>query len=72
MTSELLVDTRIETYLHRLQSALRGVSSEYKDDILREIRAHIMDSAGHSADEAGAVDRVLRLLGTPERIGGTV
>jgi len=27
-----------------------------------------MDSAEHSADEAGAVDRVLRLLATPEEL----
>ena len=59
-------DARIETYMNRLETALRGVSPEYKNDILREIRAHIMDSAEHSEDHAGAVDRVLRLLGTPE------
>jgi hypothetical protein len=61
-------DERIETYLKRLESALRGVSPEYKDDILREIRAHIMDSAENSADPSGAVDRALRLLGTPDEL----
>jgi hypothetical protein len=61
-------DERIETYLKRLESALRGVSPEYKDDILREIRAHIMDSAANSADPSGAVDRALRLLGTPDEL----
>jgi len=66
MTPAQSSDARIETYLSRLESALRGVSSDHKDDILREIRAHIMDSAEHSVDHAGAVDRVLRLLGTPE------
>src|SRR5579884_2502627 len=66
MTSERLVDTRIETYLTRLHSAFHGVSPEQQQDILREIRAHIMDSTEHSSDQAGAVDRVLRLLGTPE------
>ena len=68
MTSRPVVDARIETYLNRLQSALGGLSPEYKDDIVREIRGHITDSAGHSADQAGAVDRVLRLLGTPEEL----
>jgi uncharacterized membrane protein len=68
MTSRPLVDARMEIYLNRLESALGGLSPEYKDDILREIRAHIMDSAEHSADHAGAVDRVLRLLGTPEEL----
>jgi hypothetical protein len=68
MTSAPVLDARIETYLKRLQSAIRGVSPESKEDILREIRAHIMDSAEHSTDRAGAVDRVLRLLGTPEEL----
>ena len=68
MTSRLMVDARIETYLNRLESALGGLSPEYKNDILREIRAHIMDSTEHSADQAGAVDRVLRLLGTPKEL----
>ena len=49
-----MVDARIETYLNRLESALGGLSPEYKNDILREIRAHIMDSAEHSADPSGA------------------
>jgi len=68
MTSAQVVDVRIENYLNRLQSALRGVTPEYREDILREIRAHVMDSVEHSADPAGAVDRVLRLLGTPEEL----
>jgi hypothetical protein len=63
-----MTDARIENYLNQLQSALRGVPPEYQEDILREIRAHIMDSAEHSPDHAGAVDRVLRLLGTPEEL----
>jgi uncharacterized membrane protein len=68
MTTSELADARIEGYLNRLQSALHGVAPEYREDILREIRAHIKDSAEHSADHDGAVDRVLRLLGTPEEL----
>jgi uncharacterized membrane protein len=68
MTTSGMTDARIESYLNRLQSALRGVAPEQGEDILREIRAHIMDSAQHSPDHAGAVDRVLRLLGTPEEL----
>lgn len=68
MTSEQLADARIETYLNRLQSELRGVSPDYQQDILREIRAHIVDSTEHSSDQAGAVDRVLNLLGTPKEL----
>ena len=68
MTSPQLADARIETYLDRLQSALHGIAPDYQQDILREIRAHIVDSTEHSPDQAGAVDRVLRLLGTPEEL----
>lgn len=62
------VDSQMEDYLSRLESALHGVSPEDRDDILREIRAHIVDSAGHSSDPTGAIERVLRLLGTPEEL----
>lgn len=68
MTTRALVDARIETYLNRLESALGGLPPEYKDDILREIRAHIIDSAEHSTDQAGGVDRVFALLGTPKEL----
>ena len=68
MTSSTAVGTQVQTYLNRLESALRGVSPESKEDILREIRAHIMDSAERSADQVGGIDRVLRLLGTPEEL----
>jgi uncharacterized membrane protein len=68
MTPAQLADARIETYLDRLQSALRGVSPDYQQDILREIRAHIVDSTEHNSDQAGAVDRVLSLLGAPEEL----
>jgi len=68
MTSAQVPNARIETYLDRLQSALRGVSPDYQQDILCEIRAHIVDSTEHSSDQSGAVDRVLHLLGTPEEL----
>jgi uncharacterized membrane protein len=67
-TSAQLVDTRIETYLGRLNAALAGVAPAQKDEIVREISAHIMDTAAGTADRDGAIDRVLRLLGTPEEL----
>lgn len=66
MTSAPLGDARIETYLNHLQSALRGVSPDYRQDILREIRAHLADATEHDSNQDGSIDRVLRLLGTPE------
>jgi HAAS len=64
------MDPRIEAYMARLDSALTGVPADAKQDILCEIRAHIMDSTGNSPDPHGTTDRVLRLLGTPEELAG--
>jgi uncharacterized membrane protein len=77
-------DARIENYLARLESALRGMSNnlseEEKQDILCEIRAHVVDSVAAArlrnevqpseVREAGdaALSRVLKLLGTPEEL----
>lgn len=61
-------DQRVQIYLGRLQKALGGIASEDREDILREIRAHILDSAAGSPDRTGAIDRTLRLLGTPEEL----
>lgn len=58
----------IEPYLSRLGSSLQSVPQREREDILREIRAHIMDSAGPAPD-ATAIQQVLRALGTPEELG---
>jgi hypothetical protein len=63
-----LTDNRIESYLARLSSALAAVGPEERDEIVREIRAHILDSVSGATDPAGAVDRVLRLLGAPAEL----
>ena len=70
MTTAALTDNRIDTYLSRLATALAGVSPEERNEIIREIRAHILDSVSGAPDRDGAVDRVLRLLGTPEELAG--
>jgi hypothetical protein len=57
---------RVELYLARLESALGGVAPPERSEIVREIRAHILDSVSGATDPQGATDRVLRLLGTPE------
>lgn len=63
-----MTDERIESYLQRLESALGRLAPLDREEILREIRAHIIDSTAGTADRDGAVDRVLRLLGTPEEL----
>jgi hypothetical protein len=41
MTTSGMTDARIESYLNRLQSALRGVAPEQREDILlRNSRTH--------------------------------
>ena len=63
-----LTDSRIDNYLSRLAAALSGVAQEERNEIVCEIRAHILDSVSAAADPGGATDRVLRLLGTPEEL----
>jgi hypothetical protein len=63
-------DQQVQSYLGRLDEALAGSSAEEREDILLEIRAHILDSAAASPDRTGAIDRTLRLLGTPEELAG--
>jgi uncharacterized membrane protein len=62
------MDGQIENYLSRLEMAMASTSAEDKQDVVREIRAHIADSVASSSDRQAAVDRVLGLLGTPEQL----
>jgi len=57
---------QIESYLTGLDGALRGVRREERDEILREIRTHILDSLPD--DPQAGVETVLRALGAPERL----
>jgi len=63
-----LTDNRVEYYLDRLATALAAVAPPERDEIVREIRAHIVDSVSGATGALGAVDRVLRLLGSPEEL----
>ena len=63
-----LIQNQIETYLEQLDKELRGVAPEEKAEIIREIRAHIMDSIADAPDAGGALERVLRMLGTPKEL----
>lgn len=61
-------DSRIENYLSRLATALGGTPFEEKQDILCEIRAHLVDSMAAIRGGDAAAERVMRLLGTPEEL----
>lgn len=67
-TSAPVIDNRIETYLGQLNAALDGVPQSERDEILREIRAHILDSVETAPNRDVAAERVLRLLGTPQEL----
>lgn len=61
-------DNSIEIYLNRLADALAAVAPPEREEIVREIRAHIHDSISSASDPEGAVNRVFRLLGAPEEL----
>jgi hypothetical protein len=67
ITAPLLAN-RIETYLTQLAKALANVALPERDEIVREIRAHILDSVSDASDPVAAIDRVLCLLGPPEEL----
>lgn len=60
------IDARVERYLAALDSALAGVPVDEKIDLLREIRAHILDSVESGSD----VERVMAGLGAPSDLVG--
>ena len=68
MTDEL--QNRIDTYLMKLRRSLGELPADDVNDILREIRSHILEraeSGGELTNEK--LVRILRELGQPEEIG---
>jgi len=61
-------EMNIETYLTRLRASLRKMPAEDREEILREIGAHIREcsSEAHGNEADGKVDKILRRLGPPE------
>jgi hypothetical protein len=57
---------QIEAYLSGLDGALKGMRREEREEILREIRTHILDSL--PGDPQAGLEPVLRTLGAPERL----
>ena len=67
---EQSIQTRIDSYLMNLRRCLRELPAEDVNDILREIRSHILDRAeaeGELTDER--IVEILKALGKPEDIG---
>jgi len=55
----------IESYLRRLRAALRSLSPEEAEDIVKEIGSHLRESAGTPEGAAENVAAVLERLGSP-------
>jgi hypothetical protein len=69
-SNEVANHARIDAYLVRLRSALGRVPVEEPDDILREIRGHIVERAEAArGTEGSTIERILEEMGRPEDIG---
>jgi hypothetical protein len=66
-TNAPLIHGCIDRYLARFDQGLTGIPTADRDDILLEIRTHILDSITGSDDEA-EVQRVLSALGEPDQL----
>ncbi len=60
---------RVDAYLRRLSALLRGMSKEDAQEIIEELRGHIIEKTTTGGDvTAASVDEVLAALGTPEEL----
>jgi uncharacterized membrane protein len=62
---------QIESYLAKLREALGGLPAQDIEDIVRELRGHIAETAAASDSERNAapVAEILARLGTPKELG---
>lgn len=62
---------QIDLYLDALRKQLAGLPADDVEEILRELRGHIVERAADSDSQSygTSVERILRQLGTPEQIG---
>jgi hypothetical protein len=65
-------ERQMESYLRQLRSSLRSLPAAQADDIVREIRSHLIDSAGGSAaaDRQRLTEAIAR-LGDPTALAST-
>jgi uncharacterized membrane protein len=66
ITAALGSESRIETYLGRVRAALRGMPDREIDDILRELRSHIVELS-----EGAGAEAALQSLGDPVDLAKT-
>jgi uncharacterized membrane protein len=69
MANASQVNLNLESYLQKLRSALRDLPSGEVEDIVREIRSHVLDRAEGSGQPADTgISSALDALGTPESL----
>ncbi len=60
---------KIDAYLNRMRSRLRGLSGQATGEILAELRSHITEKAAAGGEmTAASVDAALAALGSPEEL----
>lgn len=68
MTTAVGRETRIDSYLARVRTALRGVPEGDIEDILRELRSHAVELSGRDGQ---GMEEALRSLGDPVELAKT-
>ena len=66
MSAVPAAEREIESYLKRLKASLRGLPAEQVEDIVREIRSHLIESAGSDRER---LTEAFARLGDPEVLG---
>jgi hypothetical protein len=62
-------DAKIDSYLRRIRSGLRGLPASEASEILRELRSHITERVESGDDgRPETVESVLQSLGSPEQL----
>ena len=60
------IEREIESYLRRLKASLHGLPAEQVEDIVREIRSHLLESSGSDGER---LSEALARLGDPAVLG---
>jgi hypothetical protein len=60
------LQNRVDSYLARVRARLRGINQESIQDIVEELRSHILDKLGDAEVNTSTVDAALAALGAPD------
>ena len=66
MSAVSAAEREIESYLRRLRASLRGLPAEQVEDIVREIRSHLVESTGSDRER---LSEAFARLGDPATLG---